>query len=87
MKTKFALTAAALVTSLSFSEGAFAQTAGGRPANVTPPTVEQITARLQARGLTDAQIAERLAAIQAAIAAGERPQRPDGTPQRPRRGG
>ncbi|MBM3513377.1 MAG: hypothetical protein FJX59_06645, partial [Alphaproteobacteria bacterium] len=74
MKTKLTATVLALVTSMAFVDTASAQVAGGRPANATPPTVAEITARLQARGLTDAQIAERIAAIQAAVAAGQRPQ-------------
>lgn len=65
-----------------------AQTAPTRPnVNRTPPTVEQITERLRARGLTDAQIAERIAAAQAAIAAGQRPSRPAGVGRRPGTGG
>ncbi len=89
MNCKLALSLLAMAASLAIADVAVAQTAPTRPdVTRTPPTVEEITARLRARGATDAQIAERIAAVQAAIAAGQRPTRPAGAGgQRPVRPG
>ncbi len=89
MNGKLALSLLAISATLAIADVAVAQTAPNRPtATRTPPTVEEITARLRSHGLTDAQIAERIATVQAAIAAGERPTRPAGAGgQRPGRPG